>query len=378
MKNTVIFTGLPRNPALFERSVSEMADLRGDGVLERILFVTWREYFDEDSELARTLDGYDVEVITAPESPLAGDGNIWHQMKALDLGLRETPNDHWVLKTRTDLHISKRFLRRLFTGDVTRVLEPAESGVFERRLWTSHFDVTEPFLVSDLCFYGKATDVAQLVNYSSRYEVLYELGANRPEKRRYVHPYMEEFPLVSTYYERFLRDGWGDCQSYVNRRALIWERAKAPVSGSFLGLYFKLVNADFHVNVRPVTFREGELDNLANPVVGDFEATIKQGNLHTGGIVACGRSSYLDELLDRPSESKVPQPVVDGFERPFNAWRSHEPDADSISEELRELKRFVDTSGGRTNRLLDVLSRRVLTKVGAETWTGPVYRWISE
>lgn len=379
MQNAVVFTGLPRMPGRFRRSISEMDELADQGLVDRILFVTWKGRLENNSELRHFLVNKGVEIVEAEESPIGGHGNIWHQMKALDIGLRMIPSGLNVLKTRSDVYIEKKFLRRLFSGEINALRAPSETGVFTTRLWAPFFGIDKPFFICDFCFYGSHEDVEKLYNYDSRYEVLYDLGTRLPEKRRFLHPYIEEFPFLKTYYSTFLEVGWGRNRYYEDRHEFLKRRIRDPVFGALLSFYYKVMMGDYYINYKPVTFQnDNQYTSHKLLDTDNFTSNFTRGPARMEYNLLCKRPGWLSaSFSDTPNED-VPDRILAGIQRDFAKWRDFEIDEAELRRELKQQRRYHDMTDYPTNPTAELISQRILEPLNMKTPALNVYRWVAK
>lgn len=377
VKNAVVFTGLPRMSERFEQSVSEMTSLRQRGLIDKIVFVTWHGMLDDQEPLEGALQSAGVEIIEKEESPVGGSGNIWHQMRALDFGLRAIPSDYRVLKTRTDVHIDPEFLAELLAGDIDYVRSSAGSGVFTERLWVPFFKIGAPFYICDYCFYGHKTDVERLVNYDARYDFLFHVSKGLPEVRRYIDPYLSEYRFLETYLTNYSYDRAGD--RLLDRSGLLQSRLDSRVYGAFLGFYYKVMMEDFYVNYDPVTFQDGwwvdgrPPKNLAN-IEDSFVKNFTQGPTQGRHDLFCYYSSWLDTHFgDQPSDD-VPDQILRGIDRSFDDWASYEIDTERLRRDVKRDKQFFDLTPYPKNPVTEWVTEQVLTPLGLRKGAKDIYR----
>lgn len=204
---SVVLTGQLRMPEMLLASVRSWMAMRDDGVISRVILVTWQEEADKAQELCAQLAQLGVELLTPPMPPIRGIGHVWPQTLALLRGLDLLANkDAWVLKTRADLAIDPAFLRSLLT--TPGYLDPASpSPVFRSRIWLPWFELTKPFYVSDECFLGRAGDLRKLCNFDESYSLLWDIGCGITHIRRFIHPFRAQTNLFEPFLERFTYAG---------------------------------------------------------------------------------------------------------------------------------------------------------------------------
>jgi hypothetical protein len=206
----VLLCGLARTPELLARSLLDFTRLRRSGHVGRVVFATWQGEIDKQPGLRSQLVAAGIELIEARLPNPPGPGNVWAQMRSLELGLGALDADALVLKTRADVWLHPGFIERLTDPDF---LEPsADPQVrrhlrFDRRIWVPWYEITKPFYLGDEAFCGEARDLKQLVNYDARYDTVYEIDAGISHLRRFMQPFLEQHPIFSTYLEHGGRTG---------------------------------------------------------------------------------------------------------------------------------------------------------------------------
>lgn len=195
---TVILCGQVREPDRFYKTLVQLRSLRGEGRIGPIILSTWHGEVAKHAGLDALLRRLQVQVIAAREPRTPSMGNIFHQMKNLHLGLEQVEGSAWVLKTRTDVHLSPAFLRDLLDHPERLELEPEvrAQGIFQNRVWVPWFEISTPFYMADECFFGRAADLGQLVNFDARYDLLYRIGCGITQIRRFAHPFLDRHPRL--------------------------------------------------------------------------------------------------------------------------------------------------------------------------------------
>lgn len=291
-----------------------------EGYVDRILFVTWTERL-EDESLVTFLEEHGVEIFRAKESPVSGHGNIWHQMRALDLGLQNIPDNYRVLKTRSDVYIDKDFVRKALTGQIEEMHSEAGSGLFDEKIWVPFFAVDKPFYICDFCFYAKKTDMKKLYNYDMRYEASYDLGVNLTEKRRFISPYFDHFPFLKTYYSVFFDEGWGRNVLYNNRHRYLHERLQSKHFGALLAFYYNIMDKDYYVKYEPIQFRDGAHYDKYEPLGDKFMANFKRGPKNSEFNLLCKSSEWLDNQVSNVYNTDVPLAIRKHLSKDFSDWQ---------------------------------------------------------
>lgn len=197
---SVIVTGLVGDPDLFARSLDRFTALKQ---VDEIILATWEKEAEEKSLLlSEYTHRYGLIVAAVPE-PAQWSGNLLSQMVSLYVGLGRAKRGNYVLKTRPDVYIEPDALINAFTNDLTisvplnfeRVRSP-----FDEKICIWGVEATSPFYIHDLFYFGRHADISRLVNMDIRYDILYEMSKEKIHIRRFLHPFIYEFPI----FEKFL------------------------------------------------------------------------------------------------------------------------------------------------------------------------------
>ncbi len=208
-KVDIIFTGLIRTPDRFKQSIEEMKEMQKEGIVNNIILSTWEGEPEKSPEVTDFLIKNKVEIIRSEEPNPRGWGNIWCQMKSLDVGLDKVSEGRFVLKTRSDVHIKKEFLRNIFINKnkLLKIEKDLPNGnVFKHKVWNPYFELKTIFHMADECFFGERDDVRKLVNYDGSYDAVYKVGGGINHIRRFIHPFLEKYPILYHYLKRHSKD----------------------------------------------------------------------------------------------------------------------------------------------------------------------------
>ena len=364
-------------PERFKKSVSEMVELRNQNIIQNILFVTWNERIKPDSELREFLETSDVTLIEKEEAPVGGKGNIWHQMRALNFGVKKTPSNHRILKTRTDTHIDKHYLRKLLTGDVQRAKTEAGSHVLSERIWTPYFVINEPFHLSDFCFYGKKEDINKLINFDVRYDILYHVEFSIHEVRRFIHPYLGRFSFLRKFLERY------DHVEYEsdNRRDLLLSRIESPVYTDYFAFYYTVLMNDFYFEYEPVTFRNRDIDTKPTGATVNRDLDIIENFNEVSedqrSYIVCSDTNWLASQLSKSDES-VPDSLASSLARSLDDWKDYTISQDSIEEDEKRDQQYYSMTGNEieypNNIVVRNINRHVLRPMNMTDTLKKMYR----
>lgn len=170
------------------------------------------------------------------------------QMMSLQVGLRRVPEGNRVLKTRTDVFIEPGAFAHVLAQDRSLALPEnfaRATHIFENRVWVWGAEATSPFYIHDLFFFGHKRDVAKLVNMDIRYDVMYQMSKERIHIRRFLHPFLYEFPI----FERFLsiENVLGATHDFPNeyRNSVLRQLLQNDTYVRILALYYQILSLYF-------------------------------------------------------------------------------------------------------------------------------------
>lgn len=209
-----IVTGFTRARLLMERSMETLLRLRRDGVIDRILYVTW-DRPDIDVHLEPLASMPEVDLARVPQPDLRGshfENSIVYQIRNLEAALALVPEDEaLVLKTRPDFIIAEPFLRAKIEAFDTLCAPPdyaetlglfAPPRQFARKMWVPWSFGSIPFFNDDAVFMGMKGDVAKLADRRAEpllaplddYDrlILTHVG-------RFVAPFWDAYPIFRNY-----------------------------------------------------------------------------------------------------------------------------------------------------------------------------------
>jgi hypothetical protein len=219
-------TGFTKNRTLLQRSFAPLVRLLRDGVIQRILYVTWDSAaIDQHVETARGLP--EVELVRIPEPCVSGgilERGFAYQIYNLQAALGQiTELDALVVKLRPDFVFQEVFLREKITHfdklcAPSRLAElfniTALPSPFAAKLWVPWAVANMPFHIEDAAFIGLKADVAKLAD-ADAVALVKEL--NLPEQgygscvhvARYATPFISSYPLFAHYLRNY-RYFWND------------------------------------------------------------------------------------------------------------------------------------------------------------------------
>lgn len=193
MKSDVIFCGLPRKPERLWYSLCDLAQLRSDGLVDKIVFATWKG--EPTPEIIQWSKEYNFEIIESdyPEGD-SGSAHLWYQMRSQELGMSVCNKNNFILKTRTDAYCGKKILRTMFSNPEQFLAKQDSDKTFKYRIWVPWFEITCLFYIADECIYGHYDDMEKIIHYDRSYNVEWS-----PHVIRFIHNFRTEFPYLDRY-----------------------------------------------------------------------------------------------------------------------------------------------------------------------------------
>jgi len=257
MSANVAICGLVRTPDLLLESISDFMVLRKQNLLDQIVFSTWIGEIDQYQGLRQRLTQCGVKLLESSPPEISGPGHIWHQMKALDLGLGQLADESYVLKTRADLYIRPEFIKMLATSEeYLQIADDGHKPIFEKKIWIPWFEISKPFYMADECFFGLCKDLKKLVNYDASYHVLYDIDCGISHVRRFIHPFLRDH---SIFYE-YLQFGVQTGHSSMKRFAILDFDLHSDIFLEYLATYYLILDRYFRVETgyvpHQIRFRE--------------------------------------------------------------------------------------------------------------------------
>jgi hypothetical protein len=366
----------------FRRSISELSDLMADNLIDKIIFATETGSLKNKEKLRNYLRRHEVDIIES-HSRFSGRGTEWYQMQDLDAGLEHVQDNATLLKTRSDIHINKPFIRSLFTGGIDHLHRPAGSGVFKNRIWAPFFGILTLFMISDYCFWGHKEDIEKLFNYDARYDVKYDLQKGIAATRRYIHPYLDKYPFLNEYLTHYR--GYNRHPDFLtDRNKFVQSRLESPQFCDFLGFYYKTMLEDFYVNYEPVKMRDRDsqthfeifphVDKASSTeqFMTNFEGGPNQGRRD----IICTHTSWLQAHFCDPRSTHVPEQILTAFDRSYDAWKDYDVDSDQIEADVRRedtLFRNREQQEMSVNPMLKTIADRLLAPLGLKKYSRRLY-----
>lgn len=212
----IVFTGLIREHETFKKSLIDLSELRKKGLVDKIILATWIGEPEKHQEIQNFMNSLGVTIIEEKEpevnqnSPYyKGKDFVWHQMKALEAGLKNVKDGVFVLKSRSDVYINPQFIEKLVKEKekLLKISKDLPKGnIFKYKVWVPWFELTKPFFMADECFFGLKEDLSKLYNYNKDYFEKYDLGPDVHHVMRYIDPFLDKYPIFYLSIQKFAKD----------------------------------------------------------------------------------------------------------------------------------------------------------------------------
>lgn len=182
MKRNVValVNGYAKVADLYALSFAQLRKLREQGVIDRIVYVTWDS--PRIDACLRPLESMpDVEVVRIPEPKLHGaplQNGVTYQIQNFEASLALVEDDETlVLKTRPDfIFTNEEFLKRKILDFDTLCAPsdlPAQLGIdcpapcFGRKVWVPWANASEPLFLCDVSYLGRKGDLVKLADHAA-------------------------------------------------------------------------------------------------------------------------------------------------------------------------------------------------------------------
>lgn len=302
IKTNIIITGLLRNTDMLLKSLIDYKQLQNDGLVDKIIFSTWNGVFDKNKKLRKKIKELGLYLIEA-EQPRRTIGNVWHQMKSLHLGLQVVEEGSYIFKTRSDLYISPNFLRKLITDREYLEINSSikNNKIFSKKVWIPWFEISKPFYMADECFFGLERDLRLLVNFDAAYHLLYNIGTGITHIRRFIHPFVDEYPILKEYLHIASR-----CSGHFksNRFEILNYSLLSDIYLEYLAVYYMILTTYFRVESNykssQIMFREWSESSVVLEK-NQFTANFSEGKVCIPGgyHIFAYDEKWLNNLLNR-------------------------------------------------------------------------------
>ncbi len=209
-----IVTGFTRNAELSAHAFAPLRQLRREGTLRDIHYVTWTSP-ELDAFVAPVEATGDLHVVRVPLPGATGNSqqkNLVYQVNNLGAALAHVPEDDaLVVKLRPDFVFRPDFLREKILGfdklcsiesDARAFGMKLPRPPFQKKVWVPWADANQPFFFEDAAFMGLKRDLALLVTPGIRNKLaVLEDEACGPFAHvlRWASVFLPQFPIFARY-----------------------------------------------------------------------------------------------------------------------------------------------------------------------------------
>lgn len=240
----IISTGLIRKEDLFKKSIKDFTYLKERNEVDEIVFSTWYGEIDKYNGMRDFLTTMNIIVVESTP-PNVCQGSILHQMKSLEIGMDNISNKSlMIFKTRPDLYIKLEALYEITSYDYQ--IEKNDFSIFEQKVWIPWFEISKPFYLADECFFSSYNDMYKLINYDMKYDVYYDIDAGISHIRRFIHPFLNSYPILKIYLKYLSITGHGTTLRFDISKDML----ETNEYRNFLYLYYILLNKYFIIGCK--------------------------------------------------------------------------------------------------------------------------------
>jgi hypothetical protein len=218
-----IVTGFTKNGELCRRAFAPLLELRRQGVLRDIHYVTWDSEALDEFVAPASDPGITITRVKQPDaSGNANQRGIVYQTRNLEAALAKIADpDTLVVKLRPDFIFRTDFLKDKLQNFARLCAVPAKAdfaGVkmsrspFKQKIWIPWADANQPFFFEDAAYIGLKRDLEKLVpkSASASHVLLADMNCGSlVHVLRYIDTFLPSFPIFKRYvasYGAFLSD----------------------------------------------------------------------------------------------------------------------------------------------------------------------------
>ena len=260
--NVFLFTGQLRHK---KKLIKSVLTIKSTFLFKEILISTWNDE-KKNTLFIFLLKALGVKFIfnESTSDPYGLKGNIFYQIKSMEYGLANLPKEFFLFKSRTDLYIKPKALKKILKLDYTI----ASDSILENKIWIPYFEPTKLFYFGDECFYGKVADLLKFISYENIYDNIgMDHGASHV--RRFAHPYAVKDEYIISSLKKYSNCNYGE-----DRFKTLQERLKDREYLEYLSYYYDVIKRDYRVGLEG---EQGYID-FRKWSTGDIYPTSK--NIH--------------------------------------------------------------------------------------------------
>lgn len=286
--NVFLFTGQLRHK---KKLIKSILTIKSTFLFKRIYISTW------NSEKKNILFIFLLKLLKvkfifnkSTTDPYNLTGNIYYQIKSMEHGLSVIPENYFVFKSRSDLFINRKALKKILNLDYT--IE--SKSILENKIWIPYFEVTKIFYIGDECFYGKASDLQKFISYEQIYDNI-GIDAGISHIRRFANPYAKIDPEVIN-----LLIKYGNCSFGPDRFKVLEERLEDISYLKYLSKYYQIIKSDFRVGLEGesnyIDFRMWSSGTIYPTSNNIFESLVKENSCLKFGHIFSYSENWINKL----------------------------------------------------------------------------------
>ena len=286
--NVFLFTGQLRHK---KKLIKSILTIKSTFLFKEILISTWNDE-KKNKLFISLLKLLKVKLIfnESIDDPYNLKGNIFYQIKSMEYGLEQVPKTYFLFKSRTDLYIKPKALKRILKLDYT----VSTNSILENKIWIPWFEATKLFYFGDECFYGKVSDLSKFISYENIYDNIgIDQGASHV--RRFAYPYSKKDPYIISSLEKYGNSNYGK-----ERFKTLQERLKDKDFLRYLSYYYELVKRDYRVGLEGqkeyIDFRKWSTGTVYPTSKNIYESLKKENACLTLGHIFIYSENWINNL----------------------------------------------------------------------------------
>lgn len=193
-----IVCGVIRNEQNALAQARSLDRLRRDGLVEGVVFSTWKGEFAKHPEVARAFAQLDAIVIESEQPSVKMVGHVLHQAKAILLALASCPDGRLIIKVRPDIVPINDMMTRIISGERAQAqARRVKPTLFEQPVFVHSGLPFWPFYINDIYYCGLKADLQKMANVDIKAELLYSELA--PEQFFHLAPVLDNTAAIRAF-----------------------------------------------------------------------------------------------------------------------------------------------------------------------------------
>jgi len=212
-----IVTGFTKNGELCRRAFAPLLELRQQGIIRDIHYVTWDS--EALNEFVAPVTDLNVTITRVPQPEASGNPNqrgIVYQTRNLEAALAQIADpDALLIKLRPDFIFRTGFLANKLRNFDTLCAPHAKNDArgtamprspFTHKIWLPWADANQPFFYEDAAYIGLKRNLDKLVvrHAENRTAILADMNCGSlAHVLRYIDVFLPSFPIFKRYLENY-------------------------------------------------------------------------------------------------------------------------------------------------------------------------------